>query len=74
MITFETVYDNRVAKLMEEVCAICKEYGIPMVASFQLSNEEDPIFCSFILAPENSSMKIKTAAEQLLSKTEIPLG
>ena len=72
MSNFESVYDNRVAKLMEEVCAVCKEYGIPMIASFQLSEESDPIFCSYILASENASMKIKTAAHQLMSKTEIP--
>ena len=38
----EAVYDAEIAPLMDQIIAVCKRAGIPILASFQLtSNDED---------------------------------
>lgn len=37
---FETVYDEQIAPLMSRIIDICKEHGIPMLASFAYRCDE----------------------------------
>ncbi len=69
MKNFEQVYDARLAPLMDDIYAICKEYGIPMVASFQLTEEKQPLFCTFALAPKGTANQIRVAANSLFPVT-----
>lgn len=46
----EKFYDEKVAPLMKEIIAICKEHKIAMVASFAIPNDEDPeLLCTTAL-------------------------
>lgn len=36
----EDVYDAQISPLMEQIIAICKEHGIPMLMSFEYAPEE----------------------------------
>lgn len=52
--TNEQIYDEQVNPLMQQIIAICKEHGIPMMASFQLESYDDveqpsPLMCSTVL-------------------------
>ena len=50
--TREEAYDSNISPLMTQIVAICKEHGIPMVASFQLNDErpaDDAFCCTTIL-------------------------
>ena len=51
----EKIYDEKVAPLMKEVIAICKEHNIAWVASFAIPNDEDPdlICTTALLTKEN---------------------
>lgn len=44
----ETAYDEKIAPLMTQIIAVCREHRIPMVAKFQYANraEEGPLFCT----------------------------
>ena len=66
MIDKEDIYDEQINPLMAEILRICKENGIPMVASFQLTDSpkpessdgdtdeaEGPLFCSSAILPDN---------------------
>lgn len=37
----EDIYDNEISPLMRQIIGICKEHGIPMVASFTYENCEE---------------------------------
>ncbi|ENR6171560.1 hypothetical protein [Salmonella enterica] len=37
----ESVYDEQISPLMKKIIAICKEYEMPMVASFAYENSEE---------------------------------
>lgn len=54
----EALYDARIAPLMDQVVALAKVSGIPMVASFQLGGELDGetgiTYCTTCLVPEGS--------------------
>lgn len=54
----EPFYDARIAPLMDQVIALAKASGIPMVASFQLGGELDGetgiTYCTTCLVPEGS--------------------
>ena len=47
----EAVYDTEVSPLMEQIIAICRRAGLPMVASFHYANnaEEGESFCTTVL-------------------------
>lgn len=47
----EAVYDNEISPLVLRIVAICKEHGIPMVASFTYENcsDEGPGRCTTIV-------------------------
>lgn len=37
----ESVYDEKISPLMQQIIAICKEHNMPMVASFAYENSEE---------------------------------
>lgn len=45
----EVVYDSQIAPLVGQIIDICKRHSIPMVATFQLTGGEDPLFCSTVV-------------------------
>lgn len=51
----EEIHDSQIAPLMNQIIAICKEHGIPMVADFQLSTGEDPLYCATVVLGEGRS-------------------
>ena len=52
----EPLYDEYIAPLMAQIIAICKREGIPMAATFQLTDDEDaPLYCSSSIPSEWSS-------------------
>jgi len=40
--TKEQIYDEQISPLMAQIIAICKEHGIPIVASFFTPGDNDP--------------------------------
>ncbi|KVF22912.1 hypothetical protein [Burkholderia cepacia] len=40
--TKEQIYDEQISPLMAQIIAICKEHGIPIVASFFTPGDDDP--------------------------------
>ena len=64
--TKEEAYDSRVAPLMTQVIAICKEHKIPVLASFCLDLEEGLHCTTALLADEyEPSDKLLAANRQL---------
>ena len=61
----EPIYDEEIAPLMAKIIKICKDNDIPLVASFQLTDEDDHLACSTILIPEWSHKKFKMAYKVL---------
>lgn len=66
----EAIYDEQVAPLMAQIIAICKEHGVPMVATFQLNdgNADDPegdgvgpLCCTTAILPEGCDPKLVDA-------------
>jgi len=61
VIDVEPIYDEQISPLMERIITICKEHGIPMVATFQLNDIPDdyegdngdigPTYCTTSLPP-----------------------
>ena len=41
-VTKEQIYDEQISPLMTQIIAICKEHGIPIVASFFTPGDDDP--------------------------------
>lgn len=53
----EPIYDERISPLMKQIIDICKENGIPMVASFRLNdgteeNDFEPLKCTSFYLPD----------------------
>jgi hypothetical protein len=70
----ESVYDEQIYPLMQQILEICQKHRMPMMASFQYANhEEGPDFCTSILSggdfPAHPSFR---AAAELL-KPQAPL-
>jgi hypothetical protein len=63
----ERVYDEEVSPLMAKVIAISKRAGIPMVAQFELDDDEDgtPLLCTTSLVEANAGDHIKRVAATL---------
>lgn len=61
----ENVYDNEISPLMGKIIAICKEHGIPMIASFTYENGEElgPGRCTTLLnnIPNREDIAIQKA-------------
>jgi hypothetical protein len=50
----EAVYDAEIAPLMDQIIAVCKREHIPLLASFQLTGNEDEqgsLLCTTALLP-----------------------
>jgi len=63
----ERVYDTAISPLMAQVIAICKEHGIPMVASFVYAPEQ---FCTTAIpgpADDDASKRLE-AARQIIQR------
>ena len=59
----EAVYDEQIAPLMAQILAVCKEHGIPMVASFEYAPEQ--LCTSAIPGPsdDETSQRLNAATE-----------
>ena len=63
----EIVYDEQITPLMAQVIAICKQHGIPIVASFELDTDEEegPLFVTTRILPPGSAQKLLNAGQVL---------
>ncbi len=52
----ETVYDEKLFPLMEQIIAVCTEHNIPMLASFALSSK-GMVCTSHLLEPARTPEK-----------------
>lgn len=52
----EKAYDAEIAPLVAQILALAKEYQIPMMAVFQLSNEEEYRYADAVLAFAHQSV------------------
>ncbi len=75
MFNHEPIYDEKIAPLMAQIIAICKERNIPFLATFQLTDqayeqEEDnggnPLYCTSVLQPEGCDEQLNKAVDVLL--------
>lgn len=68
MKNLESVYDEKIAPLMEQVIAIAKEHKLPMFATFQYADdpEEGASFCTTALPFEGCSPKIDEMRRALM--------
>lgn len=68
----EAVYDEQISPLMQQVIAICKEHGIPVVASFEYAND---LLCSTIVTDANTCDNLRRAGDAILagSRATVPL-
>lgn len=57
----EKVYDEEIAPLMARVIAIAKKHNMPFVATFQLTDEEDPLMCTSASTPEGCNERLEQA-------------
>lgn len=48
----ESVYDAEIAPLMAQIAAICKQHGMPMIASFAYANDGTPSYVSTAVADD----------------------
>ena len=69
----EQVYDDQIAPLMAQIISICKEYELPMLASFQYKNDsENGDYCSTYLEYEGRiSDVLKQCRNIIYKKTQI---
>lgn len=51
MFDLEPIYDEKIAPLMSQIIAICKEHKMPMLATFFYARgeEDDEAFCTTVL-------------------------
>lgn len=47
----EHVYDEQISPLMAQIIAVCKEYGLPFVASFEYAPDA---YCSSQVVPKDA--------------------
>lgn len=55
----ESRYDEYIAPLMAQIIAICKNEGIPMGATFQLSDGDDPLYVTTTIPADWQSEQMK---------------
>lgn len=51
----ESIYDEKIAPLMAQILKVCKEDGIPMIASFKLKDETEDdgeMLCTSYVLPK----------------------
>lgn len=61
----EQIYDGQIAPLMAQIIKIADEHNIPYVASFQLTDEDDPLMCTSCLLPKGCDEKLVQAKDIL---------
>jgi hypothetical protein len=69
----EAVYDEKIAPLMSQIIAICKEHEIPMVATFQYAtfDEGGPAYCTTTLPNGRASEHIRDMAHRIRPRRPI---
>lgn len=67
----ESVYDEQIAPLMEKIIGICKEHGMPMVASFAYASSDEAEDCCTTSIPVEGRTpeKFKAAIDRLMAPT-----
>lgn len=70
----EDAYDDKIAPLMSQIIALCREHEIPLVASFELDDDgqvdpPDPMRCTTICGPKPIS-RAMLEAERVLRPTK----
>ncbi len=70
----ESVYDEEIAPLMQQIIEICKREELPMVAQFYLKekreNNDKPMYCSTVILLAKEDMKSEVH-EQLKYISEV---
>ena len=72
----EAFYDEKIAPLMAQIIALCKERDIPHVCCFQIQgkdfNDGDPLLCSTTrIDPKNTVKALLRAFKEIRQKPEI---
>lgn len=60
----ESIYDNRIAPLMDEIIDICKTNGIPMAATFEYAEDN---FCTTVIPQEGQAERM-TKVQQAMRR------
>lgn len=63
----EHVYDARISPLVTQILAICRESGMPFVASFEYAPGK---FCSTASVPADASPLIHHLSDAILDNTQ----
>lgn len=78
--TKEQIYDEQISPLMTQIIAICKEHGIPVVASFFTPGDDDPelavttaLLGNGFEAPVNFSNALRELRPELFAGTPLML-
>ncbi|OXI42449.1 hypothetical protein [Burkholderia aenigmatica] len=78
--TKEQIYDAQISPLMAQIIEICKEHGIPIVASFFTPGEDDPelavttaLLGNGFEAPVNFSDALRALRPELFGGTPLML-
>ncbi len=72
----ERAYDELISPLMGQIIKICKEHGVPIVASFELdmnpesAAEDDPLCCSTVIVDPEPG-KMHTRSRRILEASKI---
>ncbi len=63
----EAVYDEQISPLMARIIAVCKEHGMPMVASFHLRTTptEGKCLCTTAILPTGSAPELRAAYREI---------
>ncbi|KVE87768.1 hypothetical protein WI99_11600 [Burkholderia cepacia] len=79
-VTKERIYDEQISPLMTQIIAICKEHGIPIVASFFTPGNDDPklavttaLLGNGFEAPKNFSNALRELRPELFGGTPLML-
>ncbi|MBZ5795945.1 hypothetical protein K8353_38090 [Burkholderia contaminans] len=79
-ITKEQIYDEQISPLMTQIIAICKEHGIPIVASFFTPGNDDPelavttaLLGNGFEAPKNFGNALRELRPELFGGTPLML-
>lgn len=69
----ESVYDEKISPLMQQIIDICKEHSMPMVASFAYENSEERGIgcCTTTLPFEGRHIKTFAEATQVIRGTQL---
>lgn len=64
----ESVYDEQISPLMQQIINICKEHKMPVVASFAFANTEEdgPACCTTALVFEGRAIKQYVEATRII--------